>query len=148
MLVLIVEDHKDTREMYATYLASRRALVETASNGTQAIAKATLVAPDAIVMDLGLPLLDGWEATRRLRASLHTSNVPILVLSAHADAASQRQAMDAGATMFLTKPCAPAALWEALLVACKRRYRPGATGRSGVPKGVPRGLRRPPSRRA
>lgn len=136
MLVLLVEDHKDTREMYAMYLASRRALVETAMSGPQALAKATLLAPDAIVMDLGLPALDGWETTRRLRASLHTSNVPIIALSAHVDAASQRRALAAGATLFLTKPCAPGALWEALQIVCRHRFRP-APARRAAPLGLP-----------
>jgi DNA-binding response OmpR family regulator len=143
MMVLIVEDHADTRDMYAGYLARRGILVETAVTGLQAITKASLFAPDAVVMDLGLPGLDGWEATRRLRSSLHTSDVPVIALSAHVDETSEARAMEAGARLFLAKPCSPGALWEALHMVCRSRARAvAALSRPAPPVGIPSRRRR------
>jgi DNA-binding response OmpR family regulator len=124
VLVLLVEDHPPTRERYAAFLAGRGALVETAVNGRQAMAKATLTAPDAIVVDLGLRSRDARETTRRLRASLHTSNVPIIALGGRLDPRTEHEVVAGGASVVLAKPCRPGVLWEALLIVCRRRFRP------------------------
>jgi two-component system, cell cycle response regulator DivK len=65
------------------------------------------VRPDAIIMDLSLPTMDGWQATRRLKGDEITKNIPVIVVTGHALAGVEKSARDAGADMFLTKPCLP-----------------------------------------
>jgi CheY-like chemotaxis protein len=106
-LVLLVEDYEDAREMYRDYLVFSGLRVETADNGIEAIEKARSLAPDLILMDLSLPLLDGWEATRRLKADRRTASIKVVALSAHAMAAEERRAAEAGCDGFIAKPCLP-----------------------------------------
>lgn len=93
--------------MYREYLVYAGFEVETAGNGKDAIRKARSLAPDVILMDLSLPVLDGWEATRRLKADRDTSHVKVIALSAHAMAAETRRASAAGCDGFIAKPCLP-----------------------------------------
>jgi two-component system cell cycle response regulator DivK len=105
--VLIVEDHEDTRFMLRTILEMRGGIsVVEAEDGETAIALAESLHPNLILMDGSLPLLDGFEATRRLRKLASTSDVPIVFISGHAHPASEAKAFDAGCTDYLIKPFA------------------------------------------
>jgi CheY-like chemotaxis protein len=106
-LILLVEDFADAREMYRDYLEFSGFRVVTACDGREAIEKARAVAPDLILMDLSLPGIDGWEATRILKADKSTSHLVIVALSAHALAPDGQRARDAGCDGFIAKPCLP-----------------------------------------
>jgi two-component system, cell cycle response regulator DivK len=106
-LVLLVEDFADAREMYRDYLEFAGFRVETAGDGREAIEMTRAHKPDLVLMDLSLPGIDGWEATRILKADPETSDVPILALSAHAMAPEGRRAQEAGCDGFIAKPCLP-----------------------------------------
>jgi len=109
-LVLVVEDYQDAREMYAAYLQFSGFDVAEAENGVEAIEKATELLPDIVLMDLALPRMDGWEATRRLKADPRTRHIPVVALTGHALAGHADGAREAGCDSFVTKPCLPDAL--------------------------------------
>jgi two-component system, cell cycle response regulator DivK len=109
-LVLVVEDYQDAREMYAAYLTFSGYRVAEASNGLEAIEKTHELMPDIILMDLALPKMDGWEATRRLKLDERTKHIPIVALTGHALAGHAEGARQAGCDAFVTKPCLPDAL--------------------------------------
>jgi CheY-like chemotaxis protein len=109
---LVVDDNDDTRELYALYLRERGWEVEELANGEEALAVAKIFAPDVIVMDLAMPLVDGVEATRRLKRDPRTKEVPIIALTAHVHRA--HEAIAAGGTDFLIKPCLPQDLLSVL----------------------------------
>jgi two-component system, cell cycle response regulator DivK len=109
-LVLVVEDYQDAREMYAAYLQFSGYRVAEATNGVEAIEQAQQLMPDIILMDLALPKMDGWEATRRLKSDDRTRNIPIVALTGHALAGHAEGAREAGCDSFVTKPCLPDAL--------------------------------------
>jgi len=111
-LILIVDDFADNREMYTQFLEFSGFHVAEAQNGHEALDKAFALRPDLIVMDLSLPGLDGWEATRRLKADDRTRAIPIIALTGHALAGHSKGAMDAGCDAFITKPCLPERLME------------------------------------
>ncbi len=106
-LILIVEDFDDAREMYRDYLSFAGYRVETARDGREAIDKAQALEPDLILMDLSLPGVDGWEATRLLKSDPATRHLLIVALSAHALAAEGERAREAGCDGFIAKPCLP-----------------------------------------
>ena len=109
-LVLVVEDYQDAREMYAAYLSFSGYRVAEATNGLEAIEKTIELMPDIILMDLALPRMDGWEATRRLKLDERTRHIPIVALTGHALAGFAEGAKQAGCDAFVTKPCLPDAL--------------------------------------
>ena len=109
-LVLVVEDYQDAREMYAAYLQFSGFDVAEAANGVEAVEKTTELLPDIVLMDLALPRMDGWEATRRLKGDPRTQHIPIVALTGHALAGHAEGARDAGCDSFVTKPCLPDAL--------------------------------------
>ncbi len=109
-LILLVEDFEDAREMYRDYLEFSGFRVETAGDGHTAIAKARAHRPDLILMDLSLPGMDGWEATRCLKNDPDTASLTIVALSAHALALEGQRARQAGCDGFIAKPCLPADL--------------------------------------
>ncbi len=111
-LILVVEDFDDAREMYRDYLEFTGFRVETARDGREAIEKARRLQPDLVLMDLSLPGIDGWEATRLLKADPETKNILIVALSAHALAAEGERARRAGCDGFIAKPCLPPDLVE------------------------------------
>jgi CheY-like chemotaxis protein len=110
--VLIVDDFEDNRAMYAEFLRYSGFEVVEASNGLEAIEKAKAHLPHIVVMDLSLPVLDGWEATRRLKGDPTTSHIPIVALTGHALEGHSQGARDAGCDGFLAKPCLPETLLE------------------------------------
>jgi two-component system, cell cycle response regulator DivK len=109
-LVLVVEDYQDAREMYAAYLQFSGFEVAEATNGIEAIEKAQRLMPDIVLMDLALPRMDGWEATRRLKSDERTKKIPVVALTGHALAGHAEGARQAGCDAFVTKPCLPDAL--------------------------------------
>jgi two-component system, cell cycle response regulator DivK len=106
-LILVVDDFEDNRAMYAEYLSYSGYRVEQASNGEEAVELTQRLKPDVVVMDLSLPIMDGWEATRRLKADERTKHIPIIALTGHALAGHSRGAQEAGCDAFLAKPCLP-----------------------------------------
>jgi two-component system, cell cycle response regulator DivK len=108
--VLVVDDFDDAREMYAEYLEFAGFLVETARNGAEAVEKAQEASPDIILMDLSLPVMDGWEATRLIKNDIRTRDIPVMALSGHVLAGSENHAKEAGADEFVAKPCLPSDL--------------------------------------
>jgi CheY-like chemotaxis protein len=106
-LVLVVEDYPDAREMYAEYLRFSGFRVAEARNGEEALEKTFALLPDVVLMDLALPLMDGWEATRRLKSDMRTSHILIVALTGHALAGHAEGARRAGCDAFVTKPCLP-----------------------------------------
>jgi two-component system cell cycle response regulator DivK len=109
-LVLVVEDYQDAREMYVEYLTFSGFRVAEARNGIEALERAFELEPDIILMDLALPRMDGWEATRRLRADARTRHTPVVALTGHTLAGHAERARRAGCDSFVTKPCLPEAL--------------------------------------
>ncbi len=109
-LVLVVDDYADSREMYADFLVFSGFRVAEARDGPEALAKVVEANPDIILMDLSMPGIDGWEATRRLKQDPRTRHIPIVALTGHALAADAESALRAGCDAFITKPCLPADL--------------------------------------
>jgi two-component system, cell cycle response regulator DivK len=105
--VLIVDDYPDAREMYSEYLQYSGFDVVEAQNGQEALQRAVDERPDIILMDLSLPVMDGWEATRRLKADKRTASIPVVALTGHALAGISDGAKKAGCDAFVTKPCLP-----------------------------------------
>jgi CheY-like chemotaxis protein len=105
--VLLVDDYPDAREMYSEYLQYSGFDVVEAGNGMEALQRAAETAPDIILMDLSLPVMDGWEATRRLKADPRTAQIPVVALTGHALAGISEGAKKAGCDAFVTKPCLP-----------------------------------------
>ena len=105
--VLVVDDYADAREMYSEYLQFSGFDVVEAANGMEALQRAVEDRPDIILMDLSLPVMDGWEATRRLKADGRTADIPVVALTGHALAGISEGAMKAGCDAFVTKPCLP-----------------------------------------
>jgi CheY-like chemotaxis protein len=93
--------------MYAEYLEFSGFEVVQAVNGMEALQRAVDAAPDIILMDLSLPVMDGWEATRRLKEDARTNSIPVVALTGHALAGISEGAMKAGCDAFVTKPCLP-----------------------------------------
>jgi two-component system, cell cycle response regulator DivK len=105
--VLLVDDYPDAREMYSEYLQFSGFDVVEAANGMEALQRAADECPDIILMDLSLPVMDGWEATRRLKADPRTADIPVVALTGHALAGISEGAKQAGCDAFVTKPCLP-----------------------------------------
>jgi CheY-like chemotaxis protein len=105
--VLLVDDYPDAREMYSEYLQFSGFDVVEATNGMEALQSALDESPDIILMDLSLPVMDGWEATRRLKADERTASIPVVALTGHALAGISDGAKRAGCDAFVTKPCLP-----------------------------------------
>lgn len=102
--VLLVEDNEMNRDMLLRRLQRKGYQVMTALDGDEAIKIAQQERPDLILMDMSLPVLDGWEATRRLKADPATRDIPVIALTAHALPAERGRALNAGCVAFETKP--------------------------------------------
>jgi len=102
--ILLVEDNEMNRDMLSRRLAKRGYEVAIAVDGEQGIAMARAEAPALIVMDLSLPGIDGWEATRQLKAMPETRAIPVIALTAHAMSGDREKALAAGCDEFDTKP--------------------------------------------
>jgi CheY-like chemotaxis protein len=102
--ILLVEDNKTNRDMLTRRLVKRDYEVVMAFDGESGMALAESEAPDLILMDMSLPILDGWEATRRLKAASATQRIPIIALTAHAMSSDRDKALEAGCDDYETKP--------------------------------------------
>jgi len=102
--VLIVEDNVENRDMLARRLTRRGYAVAVAEDGPSGVTATRETLPDLVLMDLSLPQLDGWEATRRLKADPATREIPVIALTAHALAEDRAKALEAGCDEFDTKP--------------------------------------------
>lgn len=102
--ILVVEDNEASRDALSRRLQRNGYHVLLAVDGHQAVSMARAALPDLILMDLGLPVLDGWNATRRLKLDPATKHIPIIVLSAHAMTTDRDRALAAGGDDFDTKP--------------------------------------------
>ena len=109
-LVLLVEDQSDLRRLYAYQLTLSGYDVIEAANGVEAIDRTTSHVPDVVLMDLSLPIVDGWEATRRLKGDERTAHIPVVALTAHDGSGELQRATRAGCDWFVPKPCPPDAL--------------------------------------
>jgi CheY-like chemotaxis protein len=105
--ILVVDDSADTREMYGSYLGYHGFGVLTAADGDAAVEMALAQQPDVIVMDLAMPRLNGISAVHRLKQQPRTRSIPVIILTGYAFRAIQQGALEAGADVFLTKPCLP-----------------------------------------
>ena len=102
--ILLVEDNEPSRDALGRRLERRGFQVHAAADGRQGVDLANAIRPDLILMDLGLPIMDGWAATRQLKADAATRHIPIIVLSAHAMTGDRDLALAAGGDDFDTKP--------------------------------------------
>jgi two-component system, cell cycle response regulator DivK len=105
--VLLVEDNEDNLVIYSTILRHSGYEVLEARDGQAGIDTANAMHPGLILMDVSIPLVDGWEATRRLKADSRTADIPIVALTAHALASDMQRAMDAGCDGYIAKPAEP-----------------------------------------
>lgn len=104
LLVLVVDDHQDSREMVVDLLRFHGFLTAQAATGLEAIEKAHQLRPMVILMDLAMPVLDGWSATARLKSGASTKSIPIIVLTAYAVPDYEKRAWKAGCDGIITKP--------------------------------------------
>jgi two-component system cell cycle response regulator DivK len=103
-LILLVEDNEMNRDMLSRRLRRRGYAVEVAVDGQEAIDKCKELEPALVLMDLSLPIIDGWTATRRLKSDPTTAGIPVIALTAHAMHGDREKAMDAGCDEYETKP--------------------------------------------
>jgi CheY-like chemotaxis protein len=106
-LVLVVDDFADARELYAESFRMVGYRVAEAASGSEAVEKARALAPSAILMDLSLPGMDGWEATRQLKADGRTRHIPVVALTGHALSHTTERAHAVGCECLLIKPALP-----------------------------------------
>jgi CheY-like chemotaxis protein len=102
--ILLVEDNEMNRDMLSRRLLRKGFEVVMAVDGGQAVTMAESERPDLILMDMSLPVIDGWEATRRVKASEATGHIPIIALTAHAMSGDREKALNAGCNDYDTKP--------------------------------------------
>jgi two-component system cell cycle response regulator DivK len=102
--ILVVEDNEMNRDMLSRRLARKKYEVLVAVDGGEGVVMARSEAPDLILMDMSLPVVDGWEATRQIKASPETKAIPIIALTAHAMSGDREKAMEAGCDDYDTKP--------------------------------------------
>lgn len=102
--ILLVEDNEMNRDMLARRLQRRGYEVLLAEDGQQAVDTTRTEAPDLVLMDLSLPVMDGWEATRQLKADQATADIPVIALTAHALESDRSRALEIGCDAFETKP--------------------------------------------
>lgn len=120
-LVLVVDDYADARQMYAEWLQVSGFRVAEAADGNAAIDLACALTPDVILMDLSLPGMDGWEATRRLKADTRTRHIPVVALTGHVMSSALEQARLAGCDRFVIKPALPDIVVEEVRQALSER---------------------------
>jgi DNA-binding response OmpR family regulator len=118
-MVLLIDDAADSRDAFEVFLGTCGFRVVTADDGAAGLALAREARPDVVIVDMGLPGMDGWETTRRLRADPVTRGACILAVTGHATGEARQRALDAGADDYFVKPCAPDDV-----VAAIRRLRP------------------------
>ena len=105
--ILVIDDLEDARTVYAEFFGLMGFEVVTAGDGSTALARARERKPHVVLLDLGLPVMDGWEVARRLRADPATARTAIVALTGHLTGEARQRAFDAGVNAYLTKPCRP-----------------------------------------
>jgi CheY-like chemotaxis protein len=120
MKILCVEDNEDNVYVLKNRLTRAGHTVLVAPDGAQAVAMAAREQPHVILMDLSLPVLDGWEATRRIKAAAETQHIPVIALTAHAMAGDREKAIAAGCDDFDTKPVEMSRLLDKIRALVKR----------------------------
>ncbi len=130
--ILLVEDNQDSREGLARRLQRRGYEILQACDGQQGVALARSACPDLILMDMNLPVIDGWEATRQLKAAAETQDLPIIALTAHALASDRTKTLEAGCTDYHTKPVDLTRLLAQIEAVLKSR-RAGPAGAPAAP---------------
>jgi two-component system cell cycle response regulator DivK len=123
-LVLVVDDYDDAREMYAESLLVSGFRVAEAADGAQAVELARSLSPDVILMDLSLPGVDGWEATRQLKADARTQHIPVVALTGHALSSAIDAAREAGCDRFVVKPALPEVVIDEVRRAISKKEAP------------------------
>lgn len=103
-VILLVEDNEMNRDMLARRLQRRGYQVSVATDGGEGVAKARAEQPDLILLDIGLPVVDGWEAIRKLKGAEETSQIPVIALTAHAMVGDRERAMESGFDDYDAKP--------------------------------------------
>ena len=126
--LLLVEDNEESRDGLSRHLLRRGYEVVTALDGRQGLEAARAGAPDLILMDMSLPILDGWEATRQLKADPQTRHIPVIALTAHAMAGDREKALAAGCDEYDTKPVEFARLLGKIRALLERGAAPGREG--------------------
>jgi two-component system, cell cycle response regulator DivK len=121
-LILIIEDNELDADMLSRRLLRKGYEVIVAADGAAGIAMASERKPDLVIMDMGLPVLDGWEATRRLKTAPPTAGIPVIALTAHAMAEDRIRGLAAGCDSYETKPLE----FDRLLSAMERLLKKGA----------------------
>jgi CheY-like chemotaxis protein len=102
--VLLVEDNEMNRDMLSRRLSRKGYDVLVATDGAQGISMTASEKPDLVLMDMSLPVIDGWEATRKLKANPQTKTIPVIALTAHAMSGDREKALEAGCDEYDTKP--------------------------------------------
>ena len=129
--VLLVEDNEENRDGLSRHLRRKGFEVLVAVDGQQGVEAARSGAPDLILMDMSLPVLDGWEATRRLKADPQTRHIPVIALTAHAMAGDREKALQVGCDEYDTKPVEFARLLAKIQALLEKKSAPGPEGEHG-----------------
>ena len=119
-IVLVVDDVDDNRMLYASTVREAGYHVEEARNGVEALEKIGSKRPAVIIMDLSMPVLDGWETTRRIKSDPRTSDIVVIAVTGHGTHFGIQKATEAGAAAVLTKPCEPGDLLGVLRSVVRR----------------------------
>jgi CheY-like chemotaxis protein len=127
-VILLAEDFEDARDLYRDYLEFSGFTVHTVGNGRDAITQARALLPDIILMDASMPVLDGWQATRDIKAHPTTRHIPVVALTAHAVEDAKQEARAVGCDGFVTKPCLPDDLVSQVWAVLDRKKRSVKTG--------------------
>jgi two-component system, cell cycle response regulator DivK len=125
--ILLVEDNEMNRDMLSRRLERRGYAILIATDGEQGVSLARKEKPDLILMDMSLPVLDGWEATRRIKAENELKHIPIIALTAHAMTTDEQRAREAGCDDFDTKPIELGRLLEKIQTQLQRQAAPDST---------------------
>lgn len=110
--ILVVEDNADNRDIYTTFLRHHGYEVAEAETGDEGVRIAREILPAVVLMDMSMPGMDGWEATRRLKSDPGTAAIPIIAVTAHAMADDRLRAEQAGCDAYLAKPVEPRRVLE------------------------------------
>lgn len=110
----MIDDVEDNRDVYEQFLRHEGWRVASAADGVEGLSMAASLKPDVVILDMGLPKMDGWEVTNRLKSSSATSGIPVIALTGHVTKESRQRALTAGVDDFIAKPCLPADLVAAI----------------------------------
>lgn len=113
-LVLVIDDVEDNRDVYEQFLKHEGWRVATAVDGEDGLVKAAALGPNVVILDMGLPRMDGWEVAKRLKNAPATSGIPVIALTGHVSKESRQRAVTAGVDDFIAKPCLPGDLVSAI----------------------------------